>query len=706
MGIGSFTKLLGNLPSLFNKRLVVEPSALIDIRLPLAGLSEYTTVGTTELIQGSCNNAKLIGASAFSIDRMFSDIQTVKDITYIGQVPVDLSVPGALLGSTEVSLFGPQHFTTDASGNIYVEGSGGCAQYAVAGGAPLATYSVSGVTGGIALDAADNVWVTQSQYSAIRVFQNDGTPITSITDFALTNPTGIKYCPINDCVYAINSTGELRVYGASDYLYKFSVTPPSGVVFRDLAFDTDGALFITALSGTVYVYNYLDGAYITEFASEFSVYDALEVLNSAEVLDPDYQSYSYVLAYSTATNAVDVFCYTPVATPATLVPTSFVKQAKSFSPSGVSSTSLGVSISGSLMALDTTNRLVMFFSQNVISNRILLFSGYLEDNSLPGFVYNVTQTQQSNFNYEIPEPIPNTGAIPAPRYVTIRNTGSYSFFCENVLILPGSVQVYTWAPGGYAGYTTPFGTYTQNWIPTKIKDFDTVLGSLVTENPLNAVYVPGPTLPGYQSPDLDPLGESFGIHRIIREDDITYKKRIAQSVTGSKMTPQAIKGQFKIIYGIDVEVFQWYPSSYAELVTYLGTLAAYQPFYLDGTAFTVPGSAIYYHTTPSTVITCTPLDLSASQGPPNTFYVVIHTGSANLINGVYPNSDSDTQTGTLDWSFIDYGDTEIGAGRHGGFFIPNTGETGYSLTSGTQRYLHLISSIKAAGTDAIVILTQ
>ena len=307
-----------------------------------------------------------------------------------------------------------------------------------------------------------------------------------------------------------------------------------------------------------------------------------------------------------------------------------------------------------------------------------LFSGYFEDSALPGNIFNVTQLPAITAPYTIPLP-QNQSVV---MYALIMNDASsqQTITCENVNISPGMYQVYNWrAEVGF-------------WEPLNISGYASIDDVLIAKNPPNAVFVPGPVFPGHESPDLDPLGDNYGVPRFSPEDDTTYRKRITESVTGKKLTPAGFIEQFRIIYGMDVGVYQWFPTSFSQLSTYLTANPGYTAYYQDGTpvssADTVGG---YYSLNPT-----------QPQGPPTVFYVtVLQSQLSNLNNGVYPDSLGATPP---DWSFFDYEDTLIGPGRHGGFFRPNIGESNYVLTSLIKRYLLLISSIESAGTYGILVV--
>jgi hypothetical protein len=206
------------------------------------------------------------------------------------------------------------------------------------------------------------------------------------------------------------------------------------------------------------------------------------------------------------------------------------------------------------------------------------------------------------------------------------------------------------------------------------------------------VFVPGPIFPGHNSPDLDPLGDNFGVTRLVSENDVTYRKRITESAVGPKLTPSGLIEQFRVIYGLDVQVFQWFPSSFSNLATYLTANPGYTAYYLDKTAVAPTDTADGYFN----------LDPTKTQGPPCTFYVTVPQSQfRNFNNGVYPD---DLDATPPDWTFVDYEDEIIGPGRHGGFFKANEGEPNYVLTSLIERYLALISSIKAAGAYGILII--
>jgi hypothetical protein len=290
-----------------------------------------------------------------------------------------------------------------------------------------------------------------------------------------------------------------------------------------------------------------------------------------------------------------------------------------------------------------------------------LFTGTFEANFLPGYIFNVTQTTPS-LTFTIPLPQNSNN----PLYINIVNTGAVSFTCYNVVIDPGTYQVYNFNP--LSGVTA--------WTPLNVTGWNSSTSSLITTNPINAVNVPGAF-----TTDLDPLGDSYGVLRQPSESDNTYKLRAAGSLAGPKLTPASIVLQVNQIYDVGAQLYEWFPSSYSSLLTFLAANPGYTALNLNG----APATSAQLPLGP------------AIHGPHYYFYVVVNQSVLTKFkNGVFS-----------DYSFFDPNikDGQVGVGYYGGFFELSAGEGGGGDTQLAQRLLNLLSTLKASGTACILIIT-
>jgi hypothetical protein len=681
MAIDSLVNLLKRIPSFYNKKIGGSPVST-PINIPSAPGGPLITVGTTDILSGSSNLVETMSAVSFNLDLLLNNIQTIKDISYVGDIPVILPTQDQFVGS--INLPGSPNvafggITQDAIGDYYVtENLGHC--FKVDGnGNILVTYGFAGVGPGslaeplgIALDNSSNVIVVDAVKNKLVSFPNGGGAPNWEVLFGTDFPVDVLFNTANNLIYVLiySSQIQIRTFNTSG-VPQNTYTNINMSSTQKMCFDSQHNLFVSDNNGKIIVFDNTMAFVTTFLGPNYALasndnYFGITAINEG-VLG------TFLAVMDTVSRTIKLIQYTQLASPHNF---SIVGSFGSFGTGAGQFTgldgSLMTNLNNQVVFVDIATQKLLIYGPNAIINSGPMFSGYLEYTAFPGNIFQIPQNTFSTFNYLIPSP----QNLSNPIYVFIQNIGIFPLRAQQILIQPGNYQVFNWRPE------------TLQWIPLNVTGYDNVNNTLTTVNPLNAVIVPGPIFPGFTSPDLDPLGANFGVTRIISEDDATYKKRIIESVTGSKMVASGIINQFRVIYGIKAQVYDWYPSSYAQLVTYLNAHPGFTAFYLDGSQVTVGFS---------------PLDLTATQGPPTVFYVVLSgSGILTVPNGVYSN---DLLSTPPDWSFIDYEDTTIGLSHHGGFFVPNIGEPDFSISNSLERYLHLISVIKAAGTEAIVILS-
>jgi DNA-binding beta-propeller fold protein YncE len=710
MPSNSLTAILKNIPSFYNKTLGTPSVTPTIITMPW-----NTTAFTSNLLGGTpgpSNITQLMDSVGFSLDHLLENVKTVKDISYVGIVPVEISDTSnikLIFGQSGVSFgqFGyPQGIVVDSSGNILVCAStNNCIQKYNSLGQYQSQFGVIGSGNGqlntplyLALDSSGNIYVTDSGNHRIQKFDQYGNYLLQWGNVGTVGePCGIAVSPFNGNVYVTDTINNVvREFTPTGSLLN-TLGGPGFNSPLDIAIDSLGNIYVTD-SGNYRIQQFTNiNAYVTSYGS-FGTGPLLFQRPVGIATD------SSGLVYVTDSYSNNVQVFSPTG--------SGVWKATFGGPGngpGQFNGCVGIAVDslGYIYTSDLINNRIEVFASEIVtgSNSFPLFQGTFEDNALPGYVFNVNQIT-SGINFTIPFPISFTKEA----YVTINNTGSTPFTCYSIpqAGTPGDLSTYisipiTIAPGQSEIYTFSPNAVDQMWIPVNTQS-QVIYG---TTTALNAVSVPGPINPNpsLTTQDLDPLGFNYGSTRIYGEDDKTYKKRIRNKVVGTKLTPGSIINQFRTIYGINVSVYQWFSSSYSQLVSLLTPLPEYSAFYLNGAPVTL-GQI--------------PLNLSNPTGPYNFFYVVIPSGIVpNFQMGVYPNNlvwTDNVPSGDRtypDWSFANFKDTTVGIPNggtfpgnytHGGFFKANLGENEYTISDFVMKYLFLISAIKAAGTDAILIV--
>ncbi len=277
---------------------------------------------------------------------------------------------------------------------------------------------------------------------------------------------------------------------------------------------------------------------------------------------------------------------------------------------------------------------------------------HLDDIANPGFFFNLAQDTPFQ-TITIPPPKNKD----RPVYVTITNTGSVPFLMYGLTIDPGTTQTFNFIKG------------IPTWVPISGVNIVTVPGADWLQPPAgNAVDY------------LNYVGSSFGAPRFKNEQDTSYKARARAYVVGPKVTPAGVLYQVKTVYPLsDVAIYEWFPSSYTQL------LAILTPNYL---AFKIPLSG-----SDGTVIPTT-IDTSATQGPEFTFYIVVNNSVLDEFqNGV-----------VADYSFTDAGDPQLDADNYGGFFTDASGDVTAVDLGQNKRIMRIIQDAKAAGTTPILVI--
>src|SRR5882724_1085519 len=607
MSSSSLQTLLNRIPS-FYKKIIGTITSSIDIKIPAPPSTGIVTIGTALITAGSSKIVQLMSSVAFSLDFLLANIQTLKDISYVGQIPVEIQGQDQYLrffstfGTVNASL----SITQDVSGNYFLTSDAGYAMKISPAGVGLITYGSFGTGPGQLIGPSsiiretvnDTVWVADSNLGQIPVYDPSG-PYAGNGGFTVGSPgigngqfqniSSMAFDSNNSLIYVLDGTNRIQKFDVNG-IFQSVFMNIAMIKPQNLYFDTNINLFVSDLTGKIHVFKE-DGTYVTTFSGPSgSSYIGITVVN-----DPGGVG-NYILASDETSMSVHMFSYTPG------IPPSNFSFYDTFSGEGTGLGQTGhivammVNSAQEIVTVDETFEKVSFFNLTTIDNNKFLFPGFFEYSTFPGNVFNINQTTFNNYHYNVP--ILQNGNVTT--YTIIKNTGDFSFRCNDVIISPNNYQVYNWRKEISA------------WMPVQVTGFNS--NALATVNPTNAVIVPGPIFPGHISPDLDPLGKNYGVTRIVYEDDITYKKRISESVTGKKLVPSGFIDQFRIIYGQTAQVYQWFPSSYSQLVTYLNANPGFTGFYLDGNQVS-PGAS--------------PLDLTASQGPYNTFYVVI-SGVGNL----------------------------------------------------------------------------
>lgn len=652
----SLYKLLKNIPRLYNKNLgnVYSVVSLGNSAQSNDQISFYYIFGVEGSGNGQFNNPSGVctdsSGNIYVVDNDNSRVQKFSsEGVYISQFAVSPSIADTVSGIA-IDSFNNLYVCNLNNNIIQVYNSAGVYQFSF--GSTGSGHGQFNGNIGVVVDSLNNVYVVDYVNNNVQKFNSSGVFQLSFGSMGsgigqFNDPEGIAVDSSNNIYIVDNSNNRVQIFNSSgSYISQFPTGGSGGWI--GICLDIYGNIVLTnSNTNMLYVFK-TNGTLVAQFGSSGSGDGQFE---SISFVAASTTGYLYVV--DTDNNRIQI-----------------LKSSSGYSTGIILNGTIYPQASNVVKLLGASGFVLDNFLNDIQNGKQETYIGSVTveiDNlpsggavagasldaiALPGYIFDINQTTAGQ-TITFPFPVNVNRRV----YIIINNIGTAAFTMYGVTIQPGSTQTYN--------YTYGLSGAIQTWVPITSVNAVQVAGA--------DYLLPTSTPQGNGVDYLSLVGTGFNTPRDFISDDPTYKLWINQNVTGPKISPLGIQQILNTIFpGLGAKVFDWFPSSYSQLITLLTANPGYLAYSVpSGNSYSIPGEPNY-----------------PSYGPAFNFYVTVPGISTPITpGGVY-----------ADWSFADFGEATVDLLHYGGFF------SDLSVADILPTLINIIQNIKAAGTTPVIVL--